>query len=91
VSLDRADDLISSGLLTGSVGLAGHPETILAPFAAVVCATLLTTLTRLVNGSRIYSRQIWTSSSRREVRDIKISLRLERRWLGPSLSLALTL
>lgn len=55
---------VLGGLLTGSVGLAGHPETILGTLAAVVCAALLTTLTGLVNGGRIYSRPIWPSSGR---------------------------
>jgi hypothetical protein len=50
------------GLLMRCAGFSGYAETTLTSFAAISCALLSTTLTGLVNGKRIYSRQLWQSS-----------------------------
>jgi uncharacterized membrane protein YeaQ/YmgE (transglycosylase-associated protein family) len=47
------------GLLMRSAGFSGYTETILTTFAAMSCALLSATLSGLVNGGRIYSRQLW--------------------------------
>jgi uncharacterized membrane protein YeaQ/YmgE (transglycosylase-associated protein family) len=50
------------GLLMRSAGFSGYAETILTTFAAMSCALLSATLSGLVNGGRIYSRQLWEPS-----------------------------
>lgn len=49
---------VVGGLLMRSAVPSGYGDMILTTFAAMICAVLFTTLTGLVNGRRIYSRQL---------------------------------
>lgn len=55
---------ILGGLLMRSTGLSGYGQTIITTLVAMICAVLFTTFTGLMNGRRIYSRQLWESSVR---------------------------
>ena len=59
------------GFLMRSTGLSGYGETVLTTFAAMSCAVLFTTLTGLVNGRRIYSRQLWESPARKRIKALR--------------------
>jgi uncharacterized membrane protein YeaQ/YmgE (transglycosylase-associated protein family) len=46
------------GMVLRSLGFSGFAGTSIATLGAVACAVLLTSLTALSNGRRIYSRQL---------------------------------
>ena len=49
---------VVGGIVMRSLGFSGYTGTTFATLVAVACAVLLTTLTALSNGRRIYSRQL---------------------------------
>lgn len=49
---------VVGGIVMRSLGFSGYAGTAFATLAAIACAVLLTTLTALSNGRRIYSRQL---------------------------------
>lgn len=49
---------LTGGLLMRSMGFSSYGGTVLTTLVAMTCAALLTTVTALVNGRRIYCRQI---------------------------------
>lgn len=49
---------VAGGLLTKSAGFNGHRSTIAATLVAMIGAALLTWLAGLVNGKRVYARQL---------------------------------
>lgn len=57
ISMGIAGALIG-GILMRSIGFSGLGGSILATLVAVVCAAMLTTITGLSNGRRIYSRAL---------------------------------
>jgi len=57
ISMGIAGALIG-GVLMRSIGFSGVGGTLLATLVAIICAALLTTITALSNGRRIYSRAL---------------------------------
>lgn len=49
---------VAGGLLMQSAGLGGYRGTVLTTFVAMIGAILLTLLAGLVNGKRVYARQL---------------------------------
>ena len=49
---------VLGGIVMRSLGFSGYAGTAFTTLVAITCAVLLTTLTALGNGRRIYSRQL---------------------------------
>lgn len=49
---------VVGGIVMRSLGFSGYAGTAFATLVAIACAVLLTTLTALSSGRRIYSRQL---------------------------------
>jgi len=55
---------VVGGLLAHPTGSSGYISTILATLVAMSCAVFFTVFAGLINGRRIYSRQLWEPSVR---------------------------